>query len=371
MKKYFSLILTIPWFLLATGAVSHLDNYILFFYCLLISFFIVIFNSIMLNSKLIQPLLKNRRGEFLNNKLFKFTLSIFFIYMLVQQFYLLKSAGFNPQFARNLYFESNSITDIWGSIYIRMIFSYIIMPLFYLYLLNRDRYDKYDIFLISIYILSGLMVGSRFDLYFIVIIYLISRVTSFEYYKIKNKFKYILIFSFLLVVSIGLARSAMSYNLDFFNGLQRSLESIYVYHSIQLGVFGFYSDAPFGLGPFTGITTPFYMIIGESSIESEIYSFLNDVSFSHFNANAFGTSAFFFNFAGYFGFLFFIFSYFSFVAILYTIIHRLYKLLFIRYSLMILFFSAFQPMAFGFAWWFVVFLFIILTLSAPQKLQKV
>ncbi|WP_143592471.1 oligosaccharide repeat unit polymerase [Thioalkalivibrio versutus] len=340
--------ISIPWLLMASGGIVHLQSLALFLLGMLLSCAIFIYSFV------ISGKTHNVADKVLVPEKLNLVFLILFAILLSKTSMILADSGFNPQHARNVYFSDMSV---WGSVYVRMVFAFVVVPFYFLFLLSKKTIKPLDYLTLGVFLLANLSVGSRFVVYHIALIFILRSLVGGG--DARQMFR--VFFWALILLSIGLlmgfARSYMSYDLSPLSAIGRSFTSLYNYHSIQFGVFSFYPDSPSVYGPLTGLLTPFYTLAGGGSPESNALTFLHGVEFSDNNYNAFGTSAFYFGSFGYVGFVAFFFSYAIVSFFLYYYVPYVYRVYLVRFLLFSLYFSAFTPQAFGFGWWLVIFYF--------------
>jgi len=358
-----SIISIVPWLFMASGGIVHIGSFPLFLmgFCLAI----LVFSYVIFLGFRVNKLDRLNQQEILNKNV-AYIFLVFFAFLLVKNFHILQSVGFNPQFARNSYFAGNG--GVWGSVHLRMFYSYVIVPFFLLYLITKEKITRFDLLGVTLFCVANMLVGSRFVIYYMFLIFILRVVTFSPRFSFSRIFVVGLVLFFSAIL-LGFVRSYMSYDLTVTEASLRSFKSFYEYHSIQYGIYGYYEKSPLVLGPFTGIVSPFYTLIGGGSPESNIATFLHQVRFMG-RFNAFGTSAFYFNFFGFMGFFAFIFSFAFITYFMFTIVPRKYKVHYVNFTIFSLYFSSFQPYAFGFSWWLINFYFLFMSTNFRWLLTK-
>ncbi|MGO2498848.1 MAG: O-antigen polymerase [Vibrio litoralis] len=259
--------------------------------------------------------------------------------------------NFNLQYVRNTIFKEDVRKEIFGNIFISMFFTYVIKGLFYGYIFSVGKFKRHHYILIATYVISGIIVGGRFNLYhaFIFIILVNLLYPSVKNFKIVNRYS---IISFFLAIFVSFNRFMLANDTSFVDAISRVAVSIYNYHAVQFGVYLLFSEHNNVFsGIFTGLLTPFFVISGQNSIEGYVGYTLDKVEFLEKGYNAFGTSGAYFSVFGDLGLIVFILTVLlNFIFIGRCVESTLRKKLVI-YSVFSMYFSAFSPFYFTFTWW--------------------
>lgn len=358
-----TIIISMPTFLGLTGSFYFIEpNIISFYYTIL--FITVVFCSYY-TSKFIYDL--SRQTEYVNvikNK------KIFYFLYFVYAYYLIVLIGFS--FANNFNFtlirnelvrDQGSLDVIFfGNIYLRMIFDYVFSAYVLFVLFSHQKWDNYKIILVILFILSGVIMGGRFSLYKVGVIFLIDILR----YKSAITLKRLIIYAcglFFVTILIQANRFINSgddnFNID---ALVSMFHSLYIYHSIQPAILSINSNISEQFGMLTGLLTPLFMILGLTSPEGDASQqlFANKFYVDGNGYNAFGTSAIYF--VPSYGSVGIIIFSLSLVLLCYVslVIDRTKKYynvsLFLLYSM---FFSSFAPFIWSFSWYlsFILFCF--------------
>ncbi|HGN9470595.1 TPA: O-antigen polymerase [Providencia stuartii] len=280
---------------------------------------------------------------------------LFFIYtaFIIQAFNIVIQHDFNLQHARNTFFTEEGKSSIFVYPIFSMAYTYLVTGIFWAYLASRVKLTKKHVILIILYVVAGSIIGGRFNLYKILIFFPIHLLLNKQYYKkinILNKYTISLV---ILGICISLNRQMKINNTDIAESLIYIINGLYEYHSIQFGIYNLFISEHnyFFTGIFTGLLTPIYVILGNTSIEGNIGNILNEIAFTDKSFNAFGTSAVYFSVFQEFGPVLYLWS----VIFIFIFSSKIKnpetrKTLYI-FNTMSFYFSAFSPYFYTFSWW--------------------
>lgn len=359
----------LSWLLVITGAVVHLSSFSLLAYMVVIYIFTFCVTYSAYPTRDIQY--ENIELDRRENNFFVYLYIVCFALFIFKVSYLLWEFDFNFQYVRNVFFSADGKNVIFGgNKFVSMFYDYVIVSCFVGYLITKDKYSKMDFFAIFLFCLAGLITGGRFNGYKILILSFLLFLSNIHLSnKVPTKIYVAVFFVISLLLGMSFNRAMLAYDLDMYEALVRIVNSIYDYHSVQIGVFlEFQKISDQYLGPFTGLFTPIYTLFGMTSPEGVTVSTLNTVAFGERGYNAFGTSASFFSYweeASFIMFFFFVNLFFLGVSRITHFKLRKNLNIFLMFSL---YFSAFHPYMFGFSWW-VTFLYIAiyyLFISSPK-----
>jgi hypothetical protein len=385
-----AVISTLPWFGAGLGAQTHLGKIEVLFLISTLSFLCLLAISIS-NPSLTKSKEQNflRKDPPLVRSVFFWLIVISYGVFILNTSYLLVENQFNLAYVRYSFFRAEDTLErvFWGSKYVGMFFNWIITPLAYIYILTIKKFSGKELILPSIVVISGFLLGGRFDAYRVAIIYVI----NFFYgnrkldFRLNSRKTLILTFTisalFFLSIVVGANRQIYKHGSDSVLTLfLESMAALYDYHTVQFPIIYSVSDSPIQSGFLTGLLTPLYVVSRLPSPEGELYIYLDKVQYLTDDgsiANAFGTSVmFFWGFPSKIVFemvLMFFISFFLFFYVFSRLSHERERFILVKYLIYSLFFSGFTPFMFSFSWWFslmVIFIYsriATLTISGSTK----
>lgn len=364
-------IVCLPWLLASSGGFIHIDLPIQALLILILTFITIYYLSYTVSKKTnkVTPLIYEEKN-FLNSKLVFYSLIGILSLVMTNIYALSSSYDFNMAFVRSAIFnDEKGVEHVYGSLLKRMLYTYMFLPTVFISLLDVYKFKLKHLIISLLYILCGVLVGGRFALYHVFIIYIInSMFNKQKIFSFKNFFLILFFLGISLYVIINRRLSTGSLLQGLMDSIGNLFLGIYNYHSVQLGIMSFYEELTvMPLGPFTGISTPLSFIFsGGGTIEGNMLTFLHSIEFVSpigkiEGYNAFGTSIMYFlPIFGWTGILAFFLCVFISFYLFSSVKNIRTRILLFKYMLFSLFFSAFSPMMFSFAWWFgILFIFLI------------
>lgn len=354
-----SLIITFPTFMGVIGSIDHVDSFFLVFNFIFLS--VCVFICSLFICKKTYKLSKDNIDFEISKKTY-ILLYIIYGYIIIVLFKYALLHNFNFSLIRNNLVRDQGIISLLydGNVYYRMLFEYIIGAVTISLFFFKSKWDRWQLILLLLFVLSDFLLGGRFAIYKTIIIIIIGLLNYKSNISIKKIS--IIVTSFILIaIGIQANRYVNGYDANLSLFINNFLNSLYLYHSVQPAIiFDNLNSSP-QFGMFTGLMTPFYMIFGlksaEGNISEELFRTVFTIGDNSFNA--FGTSAIYFTTSyGIIGVSIYAIS-IIFLSIFTVAISNEYKtIILLRFILFSFYMSMFMPYIWTFSW-YITFIIII------------
>ncbi|PKF63059.1 hypothetical protein CW745_06470 [Psychromonas sp. psych-6C06] len=348
-----SLLVSFPWFFISYGGVLHGadSELVISFFTIAVSLFLF-FVFVPHSSKV-----ENTGYGNLYGKSTYWFVILCYLVVIVGKFILAYKYDFQLGKVRAQYFSAEGVNTVYfGFSYLGAFFSKVIVPLSLVLMIITTKEEKQQKILLCAFLISNVLVGGRFAIYQFVVILILNNIIA---NKILNK--NILVIMLLLFFSFFLIANRLG--VELLDSIVYLWEQVLNYHVIQIPLISHYLDFPVALGPFTGVESLIYNVLGNGSPETMVAEYLrnNEIYLNGAGPfNAFGTSlSFFFPALGVpFGTVTFLFSVFLHIGLLLIILKK-NTLLVIKLYVFALYFSAFQPYIFTFQYYMLMLFFLL------------
>ncbi|HIF9232350.1 TPA: O-antigen polymerase [Photobacterium damselae] len=359
-----SIVISFPTITATIGSLDHVDSWFMF-----LNFFILCMSTYLCSLYISKKIYFETTIDIKVPGYLYVFLYLMYGYIIVILFKNALLFDFNFSLIRNHLIRDQGIIGLLydGNVYYRMFFEYIISSVTIALFFLKARWDRWQLILLLLFVLSDVLVGGRFAIYkFIIIIFI--RILNKNNTSIRKYLNIVVLFT-LISIAIQANRFINGYDSNLSEFIGGFLHSIYLYHSIQPAIILDNLNSSSQFGVFTGLLTPFYMLLGIKSAEGNISDELFRTAFivGDNSFNAFGTSAIYFTTSyGIIGVSIYALSLIllSFFSI--AISNRYKTMVLLKFILFSLFMSMFMPYIWSFSWYITVCVICLVILKCRR-----